>query len=215
MVYMSKGHWMRPDTIDPQIVTAPDISAQPTDRERIDLLRWHLDRFDRARGFTVSRAAATVSAGAILSAGNAVILAQLLGNSLAGIHGWLLFSFSVAIAASASLTILVLVRATGALITARGFRETFRHDGVPPGLLFNGSDTVEHFKSFQNFRDVVESQNYQEILKAAQVEFWIVVHQHRCLYEKQRWAVRMLGWAAITFLLILIALVTTALVLRF
>lgn len=47
--------------------------------DELDLLKWHIDRYDRRGASTVSRASIVLSAGAILSAGNAVILSPLLG----------------------------------------------------------------------------------------------------------------------------------------
>src|SRR4051794_20979919 len=50
-------------------------SGQPPD---LGLLRWHIERCDRLRASTASRAGVVLSAAAILSAGNAVILSRLL-----------------------------------------------------------------------------------------------------------------------------------------
>src|SRR5215467_14360165 len=52
-----------------------------TSQEKIELVKWHINRYDRLRGSTTNRAAVVLSAGAILSAGVAVALSQLLSNS--------------------------------------------------------------------------------------------------------------------------------------
>jgi hypothetical protein len=59
-----------------------DRSISPaTSQEKIELVKWHIDRYDRLRGSTTNRAAVVLSAGTILSAGVAVVLSQLLSSS--------------------------------------------------------------------------------------------------------------------------------------
>jgi hypothetical protein len=50
-------------------------------REKIEFVEWHITRHDQLRVSASSRASIVLSACAILSAGNAVILSQLLGSS--------------------------------------------------------------------------------------------------------------------------------------
>jgi len=188
-------------------------SLRPPLKEKIELVKWHIDRYDRLRASTASRASVVLSAGTILSAGNAVVLSQLLSSS-GDIRGWLLAAFSTGIVASASLIVLAVIRATGVLVSLRLARRMFPADDLPAGLVFNATDTVHHLKSFTEFRALMESQDYAQILEAAQVELWIVVRQHRHRYSKLRGAVRALRRAALAFLMVLIALVIVNLVLR-
>jgi hypothetical protein len=171
------------------------------------MLKWHLDRSDRLRSSTASRASVVLSAGAILSAGNAVLLGQILGK----MSGWLssggwLAAVTVAVVGSAVLVVLSLIKAANVLLTTRGSRRVFRALGnVPPGLIFNNADTVERLKTFDEFRATTTSHGLKEMADAAEVELWVCIHQHRHRYLQLRTAVRLLRYAALSFLGILIA----------
>lgn len=177
------------------------------DSERLAMLKWHLDRSDRLRSSTASRASVVLSAGAILSAGNAVLLGQILGRT----SGWLsaggwLAGVTVAVVGSAALVVLSLIKAANVLLTTRGSRRVFRTLGdVPPGLIFNNADTVEWLKTFDEFHATTTSHGPKEMADAAEVELRVCIHQHRHRYTQLRSAVRLLRYAALSFLGILIA----------
>jgi hypothetical protein len=155
-----------------------------------------------------------LSAGAILSAGNAVVLAQLLGNAERP-SDWMLILLSVGIAGSVSLIVLAVIRATEVLVSLRLTRDLFSDKDFPPGIFFNASDTVRHIGSYSELRSSMKASTNADILDWALVELWIVVRQHRYRYSKLRAAVRALRRAAIVFLVGLIALMTVDLILKF
>jgi hypothetical protein len=181
-------------------------------RERIDLVRWHIDRYDRLRASTSSRAAVVLSAGAILSAGNAVILSLLLQQE--GGHLRLVAVCSVGLTASAALVVLAIIRATGVLVSLRPARDLFPDPDLPVGLAFNATDTVRHAPTFRRFCESLGSQGLADILEAAHVELWICVRQHRYRYARLRGAVSALRHAATIFLAVLTVLVVSNLILR-
>ena len=155
-----------------------------------------------------------LSACAILSAGNAVILSRLLGSS-ADVKGWLLAAFSAGIAASVALIVLTVIRSTSVLISLRSSRKMFREDGRPPGLLFHASDTVRHIKTFSQFQAVIEREHHAQVLEQAEVELWLAVRHYMYRYGKLRGAVLAFRGAALIFLCVLTASVIVNLVLRF
>jgi hypothetical protein len=193
----------------PQELTDESLSI----RDRVDLARWHIDRYDRLRASTSSRAAVVLSAGAILSAGNAVILSQLLQQS-ASSRLWLIAVCTFGLTASAALIVLSVIRATGVLVSLRLTRDMFPDPDLPPGLVFNATDTVRHAPTFRQFQDAVWSQDLAHILEAANVELWIIIRQHRHRYARLRSAVRALRFAATAFLAVLTVLVISNLILQ-
>lgn len=189
---------------------APAAARTLSDEERLAVLKWHIDRYDRLRSSTASRAAVVLSAGAILSAGNAVLFGQLLGatKSWLGQWGWLL-ALTMAVLGSAALVVASLIRAANVLITTRGSREMFRALGdIPVGLVFNSGDTVARLKTFDDFRTAVAGQDHRDMVAAAEVELWVCLHQHRHRYAQLRAAVRLLRHAALAFLAILVLVLT-------
>ena len=164
------------------------------------MLYWHLDRYDRLRSSTTGRASVVLSAGAILFAGNAIILSALLQQAVDEFPRWWSAAFTVATLACSALVILSLVRAADVLVTAQDSRTLLnRNDSIPSGLVFNGSDTVREIATFGRFQEVLEEQTPAQIVEAAQVELWIGIRQHRLRYERLRLAVRLLRWAAVAF----------------
>jgi hypothetical protein len=201
-------------TLANQSTSAPAESLDMS--EKISLLKWHLDRYDRLRASTASRASVVLSATAILSAGNALVISQLLGAAHSvTMPAWLLGGFTAAALGGAALIALSLIRASRVLVTTRDSRSIFAPNGdLPAGLLFNGTDTVRRIPSFRDFQEVVRAQGSQEVLDAAQVELWITIQQHRQRYSQLRLAVRHLRWAAVTFLVILSAALAANLAMR-
>lgn len=172
------------------------------------LVRWHLDRYDRLRASTASRAAVVLSAGALLSAGNAVVLTQLIGD--VGRHAgvWSIAAFSIGLTVSACLVVVALAGASGVLVTLKDSRTLFAQETpLPDALLFNGPDTVRLLSSFDAFYSASLAQTEEQALEAAHVELWIVIQQHRHRYSKLRSSVRTLRLAAIAFLLVFVGLI--------
>jgi hypothetical protein len=193
---------------------AEDGGAPPTLSEKINLLKWHLDRYDRLRASTANRASVILSATAILSAGNAVVFSQLLSGSRATtMPKWLVATFAVAVLGSAVMIVLSLIRASRVLVTSRDSRSLFAvGDDIPDGLLFNGTDTVRRIERFTDFQEAFSSHGHQEILTAAQVELWFTIHQHRHRYAQLRLAARGLRWSAVLFLAVLAGAILASLI---
>ena len=70
-------------------------SRTVADADLLELLKWHIDRYDRLRVSTAGRASVVLSAGAILSAGNALLLTQILNSTTAWLTAWWLLTFTV------------------------------------------------------------------------------------------------------------------------
>ena len=192
----------------------PSSKPLPAD-DHLTLARWHLDRYDRLRASTAGRASVVLSAGALLSAGNAVVLTQLLRNGDDRAGSWSTVAFSVGLAISACLVVVSLVGASGVLVTLKDSRTLFaQQTPLPDAPLFNGPDTVRLLSSFDSFFDVSVSQTEAQVLQAAHVELWIVIRQHRHRYAKLRNAVRTLRWAAATFLVVFLGLLVDNLITR-
>jgi hypothetical protein len=180
------------------------VAAAPPGTDRLPVLRWHIERYDRLRASTASRAAVVLSAGAILSAGNAVVLAQVFNGAFDHFPPWLVALFTVGILAGATLVVLSLLEAANVLVTPRPSSEMFIGDQEPPpSLLYNGTYTVAATHSYREFRAAVAAQRESEQVEAAQVELYVVIRQHRHRYQRLRAAVRLLRGAAVLFLVVL------------
>lgn len=175
----------------------PDSRPDSTGGEVLALLRWHIDRYDRLRASTASRAAVVLSASALLSAANAVIIAQVLGTRFTPVPSALLAFCVLPSLAGFVLVVLAVVHATGVLVTTRNSRALLTGPAAPPpGPVFNRSDTLGLFATYAEFSTAVDMQDEAAIIEAAKAELWIVIHQHSYRYAELRSAVRLLRLAA-------------------
>jgi hypothetical protein len=147
-----------------------------------------------------------LSAGAILTAGNAVVLSQLLQRANS-VVSWLVVVCTVGLLVNVALIVLALVSATGVLVSLRPSREMFPDPNLPIGLAFNASDTIRYAGDFDKFHETMRTRNASEILESAYVDLWIIIRQHRHRYARLRTSVRALRYAALVFLTVLTTLV--------
>lgn len=186
-------------------------SVTPTAREQLDIARWHLDRYDRLRVSTSSRAAVVLSAATILSAGNAVILSRQL-RLPADLPRLLAVAVTIALISSTALVVCAIIFATRVLVSLKSSRAIFPSANLPSGFLFNATDTVKLAPNFGDFEKAAHGQTWDDILRASYVELWTVIRQHRHRYSMLRRAIRFLRAAAVIFLGSLISVVTLGLV---
>jgi len=167
-------------------------------------LCWHIERYDRLRASTASRAAVVLSAGAILSAGNAIVITQVLSGAFDGFDYWLVVLFTTGVMASAALVVRSVLKAANVLVTPRPSERMFAFDGsLPPSLLFNGTYTASVAETYETFRAALTVQKEVDRIEAARVELYVGIRQHRHRYTQLRAAVRSLRWAAVVFLMVL------------
>jgi hypothetical protein len=179
--------------------------------DRLSFVHWHLDRYDRLRSSTATRASVVLSAGAILSAGNIIVLSQVANAAgRVNLNRTALVALAALATTSAMLVILCLLRASAVLVTRRDSRSALRSKGpYPTSYVYNGTDTVRDFSSFDRFSDVLRSCTPEDALAWAEVELWVIIHQHRMRYVQLRRSVKLLAWAAATFLLFLTSVMIT------
>jgi hypothetical protein len=185
----------------------------PTIVNHLDLARWHIDRYDRLRASTSSRAAVVLSAGAILTARNAVVLSQLLQQTIS-LVSWLVVVCAAGLLVNVGLIVLALVSATGVLVSLRPSREMFPDPDLPIGLAFNASDTIQYAGEFSKFHETMRTRKTSDMLEAAHMELWIIIRQHRHRYARLRTSVRALRHAATVFLTVLTTLVIANMIAR-
>jgi hypothetical protein len=188
-------------------LSAPDGFAEvaaggtsDTVRERqIERVQWHIERFDRIRATSASRAGVVLSAAALLSAGNAVALAQVLSSSRAGLR-WLEIGGGIIGCANLAILVGCVVVSSGVLISTRKTGALYAGDSMPNSLFYNDSDTLREFSEFQMFRDALLTSESEYDYAAS--ELWRNMRQHRRRYAMLRRAVRLMRIAAFGFLLL-------------
>jgi hypothetical protein len=196
-------------------VVSEGIGSSMPPAERLRLLCWHLDRYDRLRASTASRAGVVLGAGTLLAAANAVIIAEAVGAPTDVLPNPLLLICMVLALVSTSMVLLVVIQASSVLVTFRDSRSYLVGGQEPPiALIFNGADTVRRLNSYDSFNKAIATQGSAEAIQAAEAELWINIHQHRSRYVSLRRAVRIVPYASFALLLSLAAFITSMLLYR-
>ncbi|WP_203823315.1 hypothetical protein [Actinoplanes palleronii] len=191
------------------------VSEPAAGADNLTLLRWHLDRYDRLRASTVSRAAVVLSASGLVSAAFAVTITQLVGDRFAAVPIALYALCGVIALTGVVLVVVAIFHATDVLTTPRGSSAMFAQKGaIPSSPVFNSTQTARDIGSFAEFATVVDGQTGPRAAEAAKAELWICILQHRYRYEHMRRAVRFLRYAAAVLPVLVTAVIVLSAVYR-
>ena len=189
------------------VLTGQDTPVRPGTVESLDLARWHLDRVDGLRASTVSMAAAVLSAAAVLLAGNALVFGQV-GDARLARHPLITAGLAVGLVVSTSLVVVSMACSAGSLTTLTRSGDLYQDPGLPPGLVFSGSETLRLCPDYATFNTLCAGQTYDDMLQAARVALWVGIGLHRRRHAAFRRATRVLYWAAAAWLTVLTAAAT-------
>ena len=173
-------------------------SASPTDKELLDLIKWHIDRYDRLRSSTSARASALLSANAILFAGVALI-ANLKIHERATIPAWSKWAFTVFLVVTIAFILVALWRCAGA-IAARRTSRSLSIGEIPDRFLFNWGDTLRRVDGCSNFVQRAKELTYAQIVNDGLAELWTDIRQHSNRHRHLRAAISVFQVAVASFL---------------
>jgi hypothetical protein len=168
--------------------------------QRLDLLRWHLDRFDRLRASLASRAAVVLSATAVLVAA----MAFLANHYFAKDHQ---AAWTVLVGACLGVALLLAAAAAwGALRTlVNPARKPDRKDTELDRGAFGWPTVAARYPEDdeaapERFVDEwVKAVSYERNLDAGGRELWAGIHNHKARYVSLQRAVRVLRLSAVAF----------------
>jgi len=172
----------------------------PTE-ELIGLTRWHIDRYDRLRASTATRASVLLGANSVLMAGSAFLVDYHLQTAPPGRHpAWTIF-----FAIIAAITIGLILRSLWSCVDAIAARKTTRmvHPGeIPSRFLFNWGDTLKAVDGSSSFVSKVSALSYDEVLKHAAAELWTDILQHSQRHRHLRAAISVFRYGIVAFLVL-------------
>ncbi|MFD5916045.1 hypothetical protein ACFVYP_28950 [Kitasatospora sp. NPDC058201] len=180
-------------------VPRPRRGAKLPADDLLDLMRWHIDRYDRLRSSTSSRAAAILSANAIIIAGS-VLLANYHFQSNGTPRRILV---EVAFAGLAFVTLILVLRSLWSCIDAIAARKTVRmvnSEEIDSRFLFNWGDTLGEIDGHSSFTVRVLKLTMEDVLKNAASELWTDILQHSRRHRHLRNAVTVFKYGVISFL---------------
>lgn len=184
-----------------------NLSELMSNEDLLNLMKWHIDRYDRLRSSTSVRASVLLSANAVLATG-----AMILVNYHLQVDGghrilWVECLFG----ALAVLALSLIMRSLWGCINAIAARKTTRaiHSAeIPSRFLFNWGDTLKSVDGHSDFVRKVTELTPNSILRHAVSELWTDILQHSQRHRHLRvgistfryCVVAILGLATFTFL---------------
>jgi hypothetical protein len=152
--------------------------------QRLSSARWHIDRYDKLRTLTASRAAVLLSANALILAVIALLAPLFLQESMIG-------GRPAAVALSiAALIVVALVSASvsfalAAMLNVRPSRKLFAAD-VPPSLVYSHGDTLRTFQTFAEFEEFFDNTFIDDELRHATSALWSGLNAHGYRFQRLR-----------------------------
>jgi hypothetical protein len=184
--------------------------AAPSDTELLELTKWHIARCDGLRQALSSRAAVILSGDALIAAGIAAFLSQILNAAGRGEYSSsALIAVEAGLVLSIAATFMSVLHAMLSLDNRYAWRPQSQSRRSPDSPAFNHGDTLRIYRSFADFREAQMSFSYPDILNHAQVELWFVLRSHRYRYIQLRKSTRFLSVAAAALLTVICILLVS------
>lgn len=184
-------------------------NAQLTDMtidEKFELACRLVERYDALLSSLESRTATVISADALLLAGTTFLIDRVLSQAYQ-----YPIPMQVFIGACISLTLVMLalsiVYATSAIANIWKTTHQIIGDDLPqPSLFFHSSDTTKTLKGFSLFQESFTSSSKEQMLTYALSELWLITNLNVRRYKSFQWAVRLLLFSVVPFLIAYVAL---------
>ncbi|MGW2508491.1 hypothetical protein ACWC0A_03470 [Streptomyces scopuliridis] len=165
----------------------------------LDLMKWHIDRYDRLRSSTSVRASVLLSANAVLATGSLILVNYHLQTVEAPPALWVEALFGTL----AVLTLSLILRSLWGSINAIAARKTTRalHSAeIPSRFLFNWGDTLKAVDGHSDFARKVGALGLDSILGHAVAELWTDILQHSQRHRHLRSAINTFRYCVMSLL---------------
>lgn len=154
------------------------------DTERlIEVIRWHIMRADGQRQGLWMRAAAVLSADALVIAGTAV-----LASAVSKAAWWSLATTALPLTA-ATISIFEAISVIGGV---RNWGQRFTEHDSPAPILYSLPETVKYLGDYEKFRETVMGRSAEKELNDAMSELWRMSVLHRTRLHQLRHSMRWL-----------------------
>lgn len=166
------------------------------DGDRLQLLQWHIDRYDRLRSSTSARAAVLLSADAALLAGT-ILLANgyLMAPKNVGWPVWVIKLCSIMAIGLGSISISYCTNSIAAWRTTRRWHAK----EIPSRFVFNWGDTLRSVDGFSKFASDFYALNSRQIIDNGTAELWTAILQHRRRHKYLRYGMHAFRAATLFF----------------
>jgi hypothetical protein len=180
-----------------------------TDDERLDLLKWHIARYDNLRVSTSNRASVLLSGNAIILTGTALLAGVVLDRHTGEYSSVPVYLVGGGALVTLAFTVISVMSCVGAIAARRTIRAKGHRD-ISLRHLFNWGDTIRAAGNFPALLDYVKSMTTEQAIESAAAELWTDILQHAGRHKYLRRGLASFRYSVIAFLA-LIALAAFAL----
>lgn len=186
----------RAATVAALAIAEPEIY---TSRKRLELLNFHITRYDGLRASTANRASILLSANTLILAALGILFTNgipdaLKSSKILGVTA-LIMTLGVA-----SLVLRSVYLALNAIVSTKSSRSL--HGAIPDRSLYNHADIVRRVTSAQEFIEEALTLTEDQLLGGAAAELWTGIRQHYLRYQYLRRAVRLFLFSALSYPLV-------------
>lgn len=178
------------------VIAEPDTC---TAQKRLELLNFHIVRYDGLRAATANRASILLSADTLLLAALGLLFTSGTPHALRGYH---IFSI-MPVLAVASLILCSVYLALNAIVATGSKSSRGLYGAIPDRLLYNHSDIFNAYKDraapVEEFIKEALTLTYDRLLKGASAELWTVIQQQHRRYRYLRKAVNLFVVSAFVY----------------
>lgn len=182
----------------------PSLGSSLSDEDRLKLLQWHIDRYDRLRSSTSARAAVLLSADAALLAGTIVLANSYLRAS--GNTSWSMWTMKVCAISAIILGALSVSYCTNAIAAWRTTRRLHARE-IPSRFVFNWGDTLSAVDGFSNFAVQLCALDIKRIAENGTAELWTAILQHKRRHKHLRYGIHTFRAATLFFVGVAVILI--------
>ena len=168
------------------------------DKERLDLVRWLIERYDERKASVAGRAAILLNADALLLAATTFLIKSLWSKS---IQLNLVEHFSLILCVALALILLVLsivVATSGIANVWKTHRKKFGSE-APHRLYFYPRETFEAFSNFPEFANSIQAIDEKQLIRHAIGHIWVITNEYKERYENLRLATSYFVYAIFPF----------------
>ncbi|MFL6078101.1 MAG: hypothetical protein ACJ73S_32455 [Mycobacteriales bacterium] len=166
-----------------------------SDQELLAAIHGYIDRYDRLRASTSTRASVLLSANAALTAGTIVLTNSRLSLAASLVAKILLEALA---ALTMALCVLSISLTINAIATWRTIRSIHGNE-IPSRFLFNWGDTLRAVDGFSDFRQKVIPSRYGDLVEYGVAELWTSILQHRRRHKFLRYGIHAFRLAVACF----------------
>jgi hypothetical protein len=190
-------------------VAQGDLPAGQGELDLLEFCRWNIDRYDRLRSSTSTRASVLLSGSAVVLTGVILLVNLRLQSADDRYADFLDWVFVLMAAMTATLVVGAIASCVSAIASTRTARH-LHQDEIPSRFIFNWRDTLRSVDGCSSFIAAAQALTRQAVVRHALAELWTDILQHSRRHRHLRRGIQLFrycvasatGLTVVTFMIV-------------